>query len=394
MLNSILEFTSKLINIPSQGGIDYIEDTLFAINQWLSDHQINSRYLHDIDNNIVAVLVEIKNKIPGPHYCFNACADTAPFGDIKRWKYSPTSSMLIDGFLFGRGASDSKIGVSIFSHIAKALNEYNGNFAGQIDFLFDADEHTGNFTGIESYIKNLNGKKIDGVFIGYPGNDDIKIGARGFLRLKLVFNGEMEHTGSKNISNNNAIIKANLFITKLNNASITKSKNAYFTYGPKITITKICGGDGFSVLPSECCVYLDIRLTPDFEKQNAYDLISILTDEIDLNYDKKYSTRVFEYGSIPAYKTNENLEFVRTLKHFAESEFQRTVECVVCGPSNIGNFLALHGINSTCGFGVTYNGMHSYDESIDINTILPIYNIYLSTILSLSKFDKVKNDAT
>ena len=41
----------------------------------------------------------------------------------------------------------------------------------------------------------------------------------------------------------------------------------------------------------------------------------------------------------------------------------------VCGPSNIGNYLAPHHIAATCGFRVTYEHLHAPNERIKLDTI-------------------------
>jgi hypothetical protein len=46
----------------------------------------------------------------------------------------------------------------------------------------------------------------------------------------------------------------------------------------------------------------------------------------------------------------------------ATTHHKLDVEPVVCGPSNVGNSFAAHGIDATCGFGVTYENLHAPNE--------------------------------
>ena len=54
----------------------------------------------------------------------------------------------------------------------------------------------------------------------------------------------------------------------------------------------------------------------------------------------------------------------------------RPVPGEVCGPSNIGNYLADRGIPATCGFGVTCEGVHGADERIEIASIPLVWDAY------------------
>ena len=65
---------------------------------------------------------------------------------------------------------------------------------GAVHVLFDADEHTGRFGGVRAYLAAIP-RLPDAVSLGYPGNDCIVVGSRGFLRAKLHFSGRAAHSG-------------------------------------------------------------------------------------------------------------------------------------------------------------------------------------------------------
>ncbi|MEN8905361.1 MAG: M20/M25/M40 family metallo-hydrolase, partial [Clostridiales bacterium] len=168
IVKSIIELASELVKIPSQAVIDNNDNIIEFIYNWSLKNDLNVKYLYDKNDKKSAILIQNVGSNSGKnHYCFNACADTAPFGDVSKWMYHPSSGKIIDGYMYGRGSADSKIAISIFLHIAKELKKLK-SLNGQVDFVFDADEHTGNFSGIKSYLEYLNYKKIDGVCIGYP----------------------------------------------------------------------------------------------------------------------------------------------------------------------------------------------------------------------------------
>lgn len=55
----------------------------------------------------------------------------------------------------------------------------------------------------------------------------------------------------------------------------------------------------------------------------------------------------------------------------------------VCGPSNVGNYLAAHEIAATCGFGVTYENLHAPNERIKLDTIQMTHQVYSTATRSL-----------
>ncbi|MCI5065942.1 hypothetical protein MRY87_09480 [bacterium] len=62
------------------------------------------------DGQASGLLVEIEgSKERGPHYCLNACIDTAAVGECESWETDPHSPVMKDGYLIGRGAADSKV---------------------------------------------------------------------------------------------------------------------------------------------------------------------------------------------------------------------------------------------------------------------------------------------
>ena len=86
-----------------------------------------------------------------------------------------------------------KSGVAILAHVARHFAR-TGLPAGTLHVLFDADEHTGRFGGVRAYLEAIP-RLPDAVSLGYPGNDCIVAGSRGFLRARLHFAGKAAALG-------------------------------------------------------------------------------------------------------------------------------------------------------------------------------------------------------
>jgi succinyl-diaminopimelate desuccinylase len=140
---SVVALTRELVRVPSRGGIDPSDPVLGSMAAWLTRHGLAPRRLAGPAGTAVALTCEIHGIRPGPRYVLNACLDTTPFGDENTWTFPPTSGQILDGWLCGRGSSDSKAGAAIFAHVAVRLARTAARWAGSVVLLFDIDEHTG-----------------------------------------------------------------------------------------------------------------------------------------------------------------------------------------------------------------------------------------------------------
>ena len=368
VLGSIVQLASRLVATPSCGGIDSPEPVLQLVHGWLSDQGLRPRLLQDAAAKPVAVLVEIAGAAPGPLLCLDACIDTAPAGDLEQWSDPPFSGEVSDGRLKGRGAADSKAGVAILANVARHM-ALTGLPRGALHVLFDADEHTGRFGGVRAYLDGLS-RMPDAVSLGYPGNDCIVVGSRGFLRAKLHFSGKATHSGAIERTGVNALTKAAAFALKVAEADLPAPQDAAFPFGPAATVTRIEGGEGFSVVPDHASCYIDIRLTRAFDEARAARWLEDIVRSVDPQ------GRIETVDHWPAYLVSPDDALVRSFTAAAAKAFGRPVATDVCGPSNIGNLLAARGVPTICAPGVSFANMHAADEWAEIASVAPVYGMY------------------
>lgn len=378
-VDSIVELSRALIAIPSQGGIDPPDRIIEAIGQWLVDHHLEPRQLHGDDGDPVGVTVELGSG-EGPHYCLDACLDTAPFGDVSAWSAAPTAGAVGRGWLLGRGAADCKTAVALFAHLGAEVTRAS-DLAGTLTLLFDADEHTGRFGGVQAF--TASGKKPDGVMIGYPGLDEIVVGARGFWRVRLVVSGRSGHSGSRRAPADNAIVRAAALVRRLSECQPPPDSDDDFPLAPKITVTGIDGGEGYSIVPDRCTLSVDVRLTPRHDAAWAEQLLRELCRSLDDSIPSRQPTVVDPQTTWPAYCLPATSRLASSLRVAARRVLGRDVPLAVAGPSNIGNFLSTLGIEATCGFGLPYRNLHGADEAIEVASIPLVYDAYVGAVRRL-----------
>jgi succinyl-diaminopimelate desuccinylase len=250
-------------------------------------------------------------------------------------------------------------------------------------FLFDADEHSGAFGGIQRFVK-LRPKSLprDGVMIGYPGQDRIVIGCRGVFRAKLTVHGLAAHSGSSSRRGVNAITRATELARRIELLELPADGDSGFGVPPQVTITEIHGGEGFSTVPDQCRVHLDFRLTPAFTESRARAALAAVIGKFDTD-DRVLPTRVEAAQSWPAYRLSEDSPVYTALRTAAREVLGRSLPGEVVGPASIGNYLAMLNIDATSGFGVRYRNLHAADECIEIASLEPTFRTYLEAVRRL-----------
>ena len=384
--DSIIELLNQLVQIPSRAGVDDYGPIAQLVQNWMQAHDLPCEFLHNGQQTVGLVAIVEGMRIStnkSPVIMLNATLDTAGYGDTSRWRYPPDSSKVKGGWMYGRGTADSKAGVAIFCHLAVEFAADRNWFSGRLVLLLDLDEHTGGFSGVRRYFDQLSiFPRPDGVFIGYPGNDRIAVGSRGFTRAELTVHGEAAHSGSASNRGVNAVVRAARLAQQLAELPLPKMEDD-FLLPPQLTITAIVGGTGFSMVPDLCQLLLDVRLTPAFDARRAQQAIEEAVAAFDYDEALSLPTTIRWQPGWPAYHIPDDHPLVYSLRRAAEREFARTILPTVVGPSNIGNYLETLEIPVISGFGVTYRGIHAIDECIELASVEPIYRTYSAALREL-----------
>jgi succinyl-diaminopimelate desuccinylase len=382
---SILTLLRDLVAVPSRGGADDYGPVTDVVVRWLGAAGIAAQRLQSVAGTPTGIVVDIgRPPGDGPRYVLNATLDTAGFGDLSNWGSDPVTAELRDGWLYGRGSADSKAGAAVFCHVARDLFVERARLAGTLTLLFDLEEHTGAFAGVQRFTSTLDpGAMPRAVYIGYPGNDRIVVGGRGFERAIVTVHGRAAHSGSSQRHGSNAVLRAARLAADLAAYPLPVTTTPDFPLPPQLTITAIAGGEGFSMVPDACSLNVDIRLTTTFTAALARRTLAQAVEVFDAAAPDERKTRIEWIPGWPAYRLDDNEPAVRALQVAACVAFGRDVPTGTAGPSNVGNYLATLGVPATSGFGVTYRNLHAPDECIEVASIEPVYGAYRSAVRSL-----------
>jgi succinyl-diaminopimelate desuccinylase len=118
--------------------------------------------------------------------------DTVPVGDRAQWQHDPFAGTIVGdpcgiceaARIYGRGVADSKAAIALFIYLAKVLRD-SPQFNGSLFLGFDAQEESGNFSGIREILHHA--PKVDICILGYQSFDEI---ANTFGGAKLAGHGD------------------------------------------------------------------------------------------------------------------------------------------------------------------------------------------------------------
>jgi succinyl-diaminopimelate desuccinylase len=379
---SVVELASELVRRPSRAGIDGYGPVLGVLEDWLAARELPHRRLHDATGALVGLLVEISGGRPGPWWALDACVDTAPYGDEAAWSFPPDSGDVVDGWLRGRGAADSKLAAAMFCHIAADLAPRVRELAGGLAVLLDVDEHTGGFGGARAYLADPHAARPAGVMIGYPGLEEVVVGGRGLWRATITVHAPSGHSGSSRTVVG-AISRAAHLVRLLDAAELPGVEDgSRFRLPPKLSVTAFHGGQGFSVTCDRVDVNVDVRTTPGFDARDAEALVRAAVAELDAGLPAPAPTGVAPVAAWPPFRLGEDEQPAAALLS-AAAEAGLTVRAKTAGPSNIGNLLAGEGVPATAGFGVPYEGLHGIDERAHLAELPTVYAVYQRAVLGL-----------
>jgi len=135
----------------------------------------------------------------GPVFAFNGHTDVVPVGDRAAWSRDPFGGEIIDGVLWGRGATDMKSGVAAF--VAAAAELVQESPAGSVVLMITGDEEADATDGTVAILDwmRAHGETADFCLVGEPTSvaelgDTAKIGRRGSMNGVLTVRGRQGHS--------------------------------------------------------------------------------------------------------------------------------------------------------------------------------------------------------
>lgn len=186
-----------------------------------------------------------------PHF------DTVPIG--RGWKQNPLGGKVIQGKIYGRGATDDKGNLACCLEVMRSFAEDRVTFSRDIIMAATVDEETGSHYGIVPLLDKQILRPQAAVILDSDEFNTI-IAQKGLLHCRVQISGKKAH-GAYNWMGVNAIEIASRVIMKLKQWRLKFKKHALLR-PPTLNIGTIKGGDKVNMVADYCEFSLDARFLP------------------------------------------------------------------------------------------------------------------------------------
>jgi succinyl-diaminopimelate desuccinylase len=324
------------------------------------------------------VLAIWRGKTKGKTLLLNGHMDTVPAGPAEGWKSDPFSGKIINGKLYGRGATDMKGCLASMVSTVEALKKEGWEPKGTLAIIFCSNEEMGDLEkiGLRFSAKKLAGElgKIDCMLIGDVSGLEIVIAEKGVLWLEFTAHGKEAH-GSMPWLGINAIEKLGAFLMELRKLPLPASNPLLGK--STISINTINSGYKTNVVPALAKSTVDIRLVPGEDKKDVekaiQNLVKIMhATDPDMNIEMKevmYSDPVETKASEP---------FVRQLADVVKEVTGRQPD-IKGEHGSTGAIVFQNEHIPTVVFGPGKPGdAHIVDETVSIDELVAAADIYVA----------------
>lgn len=354
--NRLVALTQKLIQTPSENPGGTEKEVAIIVKKELEacGFEVKSYEFEKDRTNVVATLKGTSSKkslLLTPHL------DTVPAG--KNWKYPPFDAKIVDGKIYGRGATDCKCHVAVCLEVARMLSENKRHLSYDLIIAATSDEERGSELGLIPLLeKNI----LSPTHALVTDGDRFRIMTmqKGVLHLKAKIKGKRAH-GAYPWKGENAIEKASKIIMDLKNFKF-RFKPHPLVRPPTINIGIIKGGEGINVVPEECEFTMDIRFLPGMDPESITSDIKKLIEKTTKNYE------MTAVNTQQPYEIDRNNPLVKSIESALKTN---KIKPTVTGSegATVMTFFKDRNIPAVT-FGIGPDMQHETDEYIEIDSLV------------------------
>jgi succinyl-diaminopimelate desuccinylase len=194
---------------------------------------------------------------------FNGHTDVVPVGDESAWTHPPFGAEIVDGILYGRGATDMKSGVAAF--VAAAIDLVQESPPdGAILIAITGDEEGDAQDGTLALLDHMEAaeEKMSVCLVGEPTCQErmgemIKIGRRGSMTAWFTVTGQQGHSAYPHRAKNPLPAMMRL-MDRLASRELDRGTE-HFDPSTLAVVTVDTGNPANNVIPAKCSGAVNIR---------------------------------------------------------------------------------------------------------------------------------------
>ncbi len=403
--DELVNLVSNLIKIPSENPTSNVEEITEFISEYLEQNKIEYEIIRSEPKypNIVAKLGNDEGKT----IVLNGHADVVPAGDRNKWDFDPFSGEITDTQILGRGTSDMKAGLAGIIFATKILAEKKAKLKGKIILHVVPDEETGGDKGSKWLIENGYARNADACLVAEPTSySNCEVGQKGSLWIKIKSYGKSAHGSIGNYVGENAITKIIKILDKVEDLTQLKgkykesqlkvledskmiAKGALKAEGVEnvidhvaVNVGTINGGIKTNMVADYCEAAIDVRMPIGVKAADIEREFNKIVDGLNLqgiDYE-------FNWNSEANY-TDANEPLVKSAVNNAEKIWNKKVVPAYQWASSDARYYRYNNIPTIQYGPANTEGIHSYNETVDIEDVINSTKVYLGILTDLLEIE-------
>ena len=306
---------------------------------------------------------------------FNGHTDVVPVGDLAAWTQAPFGAAIVDGFMYGRGATDMKSGVAAFA--AAAIDFVRQTPPdGAVILAITGDEEDEALHGTVALLDWMagQGERMTHCLVGEPTcpnemGEMMKIGRRGSMTAYIAATGVQGHSAYPHRAKNPMSALVSL-LARLESQPLDAG-TAHFDASTLAITTIDCGNPANNVIPAKGSATVNIRFN---DSHSGASLTAWLQDHataVQAETGVRIDLRVTISGE--SFLTPPG-EFSTLIARAVQAETGRLPEPSTSGGTSDARFVKAH--CPVVEFGLVGRTMHQVDERVEVAHIHALKAIY------------------
>lgn len=397
----LIGLVSRLIQIKSENPTGTQREVIDFVKNFLKESGIEYKET-GCNPDHPCVVAEIGCK-DGFSMIINGHVDVVPAGDLQQWDFDPFSGEITDTQILGRGTSDMKAGVAGALFALALFAKKQVPLKGNVRLHIVSDEESGGEFGSQWLCANGYAAKADACLVAEPTTmNTIEIGQKGGLLLVLKSYGKSAHGSLGDFKGENAILKLSRVLEHISmlteikghftdrqqkplmdSKMLAERENNIPGLGKVIdhvstNVGLIKGGTRHNMVPDYCEATVDVRLPIGVCREEIEAMLKRILEvsqvegvEYELHYKSEANFTDHEAPVVLAFKKNaeallgkEVIPAYQWASSDARDYRNLGIPTIQFGPSNTV-------------------GIHSYNETVQIEDVIVAAKTYIGAICDL-----------
>ncbi|WP_238368123.1 succinyl-diaminopimelate desuccinylase [Mesobacterium pallidum] len=306
---------------------------------------------------------------------FNGHTDVVPIGDAAAWTHPPFAAEIVDGVMYGRGATDMKSGVAAFAAAAVDFVRQTPP-DGAVILAITGDEEGDAVDGTTALLDWMDeqGERMTHCLVGEPTcpntmGEMIKIGRRGSMSAWFTVTGVQGHSAYPHRARNPLPAMSRL-MDRLASHELDKGTE-HFDPSTLAVVTIDTGNIVTNVIPARCTGTVNIRFNDSHSGASLTEWLEAeaakVAEEFGVTIDMRLKISGESFLTPPG-------ELSDLVSRAVAAETGVTPELSTTGGTSDARFVKSH--CPVVEFGLVGKTMHQVDECVPTQQITQLKAIY------------------